>query len=58
VTAPFETMGTIYRLVEPPDVILVAEHFGETNVFELDVRLSVAPQFARTLTGRRFEYKM
>jgi uncharacterized YigZ family protein len=57
VTVPFETMGTIYRMVEPPDVILIAEHFGETNEFELDVRLSRAEAFAKTLTERRFAYE-
>jgi uncharacterized YigZ family protein len=57
VTVPFETMGTIYRMVEAPDVVLVAEHFGETNVFELDVRLGRAEEVAKTLTERRFAYE-
>jgi uncharacterized YigZ family protein len=57
VTVPFETMGTIYRMIEPPDVILAGEHFGETNVFELDVRASRAEAFAKALTERRFAFE-
>ena len=58
VTVPFETMGTIYRMVEPPDVLLVAEHFGETNLFELDVRGSRAEELAKTLTEKRFVFTL
>ncbi|HKO54364.1 MAG TPA: YigZ family protein [Thermoanaerobaculia bacterium] len=56
VTVPFETMGTIYRMVEPPDIILIGEHFGETNVFELDVRLGRAEAFGNALRERRFAF--
>ncbi|MBV9495977.1 MAG: YigZ family protein [Acidobacteria bacterium] len=56
VTVPFETMGTIYRMVEPPHILLVAEHFGETNELELDVRLSRADELAKTLTEKRFGF--
>ena len=49
VVVPFDQFGVVYRLIDAPDVILVAEHFGETNEFELDVRLSRAEEFARTL---------
>jgi uncharacterized YigZ family protein len=53
VVVPFDQFGIVYRLIDAPDVILVAEHFGETNEFELDVRLSRAKEFAHTLTEKR-----
>lgn len=53
VDVPFDQMGVVYRLIDAPDVILIAEHFGETNEFDLDVRLSRADEFARELSERR-----
>ena len=53
VVVPFEALGTVYRLVSAPDVVLAAEHFGETNEFEFDVRRSMVEQFARTLREKR-----
>jgi uncharacterized YigZ family protein len=50
---PFDRMSVIYRLLNAPDVILVAEHFGETNAFEIDVRLGRAEEFAKTLIEKR-----
>lgn len=50
---PFDQLGVIYRLIDAPDVILVAEHFGDTNEFELDVRLGLAEKFALTLAEKR-----
>ena len=42
VTVPFDAFGTIYRLIDPPHVVLVEERFGETNIFAFDVRASRA----------------
>lgn len=53
VTVPFDRLGDVYRLVAPPDIVLVAETFGETNVFEFDVRSSRAIAFARMLEEKR-----
>jgi len=53
VIVPFEAMGTAYRLVSAPDVVLVGEHFGETNEFEFDVRRSMLDGFLRTLREKR-----
>ena len=53
VTVPFDAFGTIYRLVDPPHVILAEERFGETNVFAFDVRLSRADDFAKALLERK-----
>ena len=49
----FASMNQIYRLVSPPDVVLVAEHFGDTNRFELDVRSSMVAAIQQTLTEKQ-----
>ena len=53
---PFEILGTVYRLVAPPDVVLVAEHFGESNTFEFDVRESMAEAFGTMLKEKRIRW--
>ncbi len=55
VVVPFEAMGTAYRLVKAPDVVLVGERFGESNEFDFDVRRSMVEQFVRTLGEKRLE---
>lgn len=57
ITAPFEVLGTIYRLVDPPDVLLTKEYFGEPNEFDLDVRRSKADVFAMTLAEKRLRFE-
>jgi len=53
VSAPFDRMSDVYRLVAPPDVILVEEKFGETNEFAFNVRRSKRDEFVKTLAARR-----
>lgn len=53
IAVPFDQLGVVYRLIDAPHVLLAAEHFGETNEFELDVRLSRAEEFAKMLTEKR-----
>ncbi len=53
VVVPFEALGTVYRLVNAPDVVLVGETYGVQNEFEFDVRRSMVEQFARTLREKR-----
>lgn len=53
VTVPFEVISTVYRVVDPPDVVLVGQTYGETNVFEFDVRLSMAGAFRQKLRELR-----
>lgn len=53
VVVPFAALSTVYRLVDPPAVILAAEHFGDRNEFEFDVRRSRADDFRRTLVEKR-----
>ena len=35
---PFRSISELYRLIAPPEVMLVSEHFDETYWFEVDVR--------------------
>jgi len=53
VGASFDRMSDVYRLVAPPDVVLVAEKFAETNEFEFDVRQSKRGEFLKRIAGRR-----
>ncbi len=50
---PFDQLGVVYRLVDAPHVVLAGEHFGETNEFDFDVRMSRAEAFVKTLTEKR-----
>ncbi|HEV7768074.1 MAG TPA: YigZ family protein [Thermoanaerobaculia bacterium] len=52
---PFDALGQIYRLVNPPDVVLVEERYGEENEFFFDVRLSAVDAFTKRLTALRIE---
>lgn len=56
VTVPFAMLNVAYRLVEPPAIVLEGEHYGETNTFSFDVRVSQADEFARTLDDRRLAF--
>ena len=49
VRVPFDRLGDIYRLIAPPDVVLVSTDFGEVNVFSFDVRASRADEFRRVV---------
>ncbi|MCU1231815.1 MAG: hypothetical protein JWO97_4699 [Acidobacteria bacterium] len=53
VRVPFEALNTVYRLIEPPRVVLVSEEFADENVFTFDVRASAAEEFAALLTEKR-----
>lgn len=53
VEVPFESMSSVYRLLSPPDIVLAAENFGTTNVFDLDVRQSRVAEIERALNERR-----
>jgi putative IMPACT (imprinted ancient) family translation regulator len=55
VAVPFDQLGVVYRLIDAPHVLLAAEHFGETNEFDFDVRLSRVEAFAKTLVEKRIE---
>jgi uncharacterized YigZ family protein len=53
ITVPFDQLGVVYRLIDVPHVLLAAEHFGETNEFDFDVRVSRAEGGAKALTEKR-----
>jgi len=53
VAAPFDRISEIYRLVDPPAVVLVEERFGERNEFAFHVRRSKRDEFAGALAARR-----
>jgi putative IMPACT (imprinted ancient) family translation regulator len=53
VIVPFPLLSTVYRLIAPPDVLLVGETYGEENEFTFEVRRSKAGEFAKTLVEKR-----
>lgn len=53
VIVPFDSLGVVYRLVSPPDVVLEFEAFGEVNEFTFAVRQSMAESFRKRLTELR-----
>jgi len=53
ISVPFARLGDVYRLVAPPDIVLVAEEFGEVNVFQFDVRRSRVEEFRRLMAEKR-----
>jgi uncharacterized YigZ family protein len=57
VIVPFDALSHIYRLVSPPDVVLVEERYGEENEFFFDVRLSAVEGFTKRLTELRLGHR-
>jgi uncharacterized YigZ family protein len=53
VIVPFDAVSGVYRMVDPPHVVLVEQQYGEENVFVFDVRASQRDAFAARLTERR-----
>lgn len=53
VIVPFDALGTVYRLISPPDVLLAEERYGETNEFIFEVRASHVDVFRRQLVEKR-----
>ena len=56
VIVPFDSLSHIYRLVNPPDVVLVEERYGEENEFFFDVRRSGVEAFTRRLVELRLAH--
>ena len=56
VIVPFDMLSVVYRLVNPPHVVLVAERFAEENEFDFDVRASMAADFRTQLVERRLRF--
>ena len=53
VIVPFDALSHVYRLVHPPDVVLIEEKYGEQNEFFFGVRLSSVEAFLKRLTELR-----
>ncbi|MBV8517738.1 MAG: YigZ family protein [Acidobacteria bacterium] len=56
VIVPFDALSVVYRLVEPPHVVLAEERYGDENEFLFDVRASRVNAFAAQLTERRLRF--
>jgi uncharacterized YigZ family protein len=50
---PFDSISNVYRLVDPPNVVLVEQRYGEENEFAFDVRASLAEAFRARLAELR-----
>jgi uncharacterized YigZ family protein len=53
VIVPFDALGQIYRLVDPPHVILAEERYGDANEFVFDVRESRVEDFRKRIVELR-----
>lgn len=53
VIVPFDAISNVYRLVDPPNVVLVEQRYGEENAFVFDVRGSAAAAFRARLVELR-----
>lgn len=58
VIAPFDALSHIYRLIEPPHVLLAEERFAEENEFVFDVRGSRVEAFQARLRELRLEARL
>lgn len=53
VIVPFDAISNVYRLVDPPNAVLVEQRYGEENEFVFDVRGSLAAAFRARLVELR-----
>lgn len=58
VVVPFNALGQIYRLIDPPNVLLAEERFGEENEFFLHVRLSIVGELTKRLVELRLRHEV
>lgn len=56
VIVPFDAISNVYRLVDPPNVVLVEQRYGEENEFLFDVRASFAAALRARLTESRLRF--
>lgn len=56
VIVPFDAISNVYRLVDPPNVLLIEQRYGEENEFVVDVRRSVVDAFRSRLTELRLAF--
>lgn len=53
VLVPFDAIGHVYRLVDPPAVLIAEERYGEEYEFFFDVRTSRVDEFLKRLDVAR-----
>ena len=53
VVVPFDALGNVYRLVDPPNALIAEERYGDENEFFFDVRESRADEFRKRLVELR-----
>jgi uncharacterized YigZ family protein len=53
VAVPFDAVSHVYRFVDPPNVLLAGQEYGEQNVFAFDVRASMVEGFRARLVELR-----
>ena len=58
VIVPFDALSVVYRLVDPPHVVIAHERYGDENEFDFDVRASRVGDFAKQLTERRLRFTL
>ena len=56
IEVPYTATSIAYRLIDPPNVCLRKEEFGEMPRLIVDVRTSRVDEFVRALEARRFRY--
>jgi hypothetical protein len=57
VIVPFDQLSQIYRIVDPPDIVLVSESFADENRFVIDVRRSRGRDWESALTEKRLRFE-
>jgi len=53
VIVPFDRVSDAYRLVDPPNILLAGEEYGDTNIFAFNVRSSWEGDLRKRVTERR-----
>lgn len=57
VLVPFDAASGAWRLVDPPNVLLTGQEYGDENVFSFDVRTSMREAFLTRLRELRLEVR-
>ncbi|HET7712333.1 MAG TPA: YigZ family protein [Thermoanaerobaculia bacterium] len=55
--ASYAQAGAVYRLVDPPSIIVIGEEFGERSELTVDVRSSMSDRFEMLLRERRIDFE-
>jgi uncharacterized YigZ family protein len=58
IEVPYAATSIAYRLIDPPNVCLRKEEFGDTPRLVVDVRSSRVDEFVRTLDAKRLAYRI